>query len=70
MDTIDPGTHLAAPVPRIAEPSAAEPVRVARPALQGLLALAIYLGVFIIGFALPIGDVRKFLHHSDAVHGF
>lgn len=23
-----------------------------------------------IGFALPIGDVRKFLHHSDAAHGF
>ncbi|HEY6495875.1 MAG TPA: hypothetical protein VIZ43_21550, partial [Trebonia sp.] len=29
-------------------------VRVARPAPQGLLALAIYLAVFVIGFALPI----------------
>jgi hypothetical protein len=75
VDATDPGTQLAAPVPRISEPSAAEPlavvpsvarfraavsrllsVRVARPALQGLLALAIYLGVFIIGFALPIAS--------------
>ena len=70
VDATDSGTRLAGPVPRIEDsPVADSPVapfrgavsrllaiRVPSPVLQGLLALAIYLAVFIIGFALPIAS--------------
>jgi hypothetical protein len=62
VDATDSGTGQVAAVPHI-EVSAVPPpratlrrliVRTPRPAAQGLLALAVYLAVFIIGFALPL----------------
>jgi hypothetical protein len=63
VDAIDPGTRQVDAVPQTAV-SAAPPfgftglrplmARAPGPALQGLLALAIYLAVFIIGFGLPL----------------
>jgi hypothetical protein len=63
VDAIDPGTRQVDAVPQAAI-SAAPPFRFTRlwrfvarapgPARQGLLALAIYLAVFIIGFGLPL----------------
>ena len=63
MDATDSGVRQVDDVPLIAV-SPDPPVRFAalrhfvsrapRPALQGLLALAIYLAVFIVGFALPV----------------
>jgi len=49
------GAGRTATVPRIAGTGQfAMRARVPRPALQGLLALAVYLAVFIIGYALPL----------------
>ena len=60
MDAIDSGARLTGPVPLAAATPATPPraaasrLRVTRPALQGLLAFAIYLAVFVVGFALPL----------------
>ena len=49
------GASRTATVPRIAGAGQfAMRARVPRPALQGLLALAAYLAVFIVGYALPL----------------
>jgi uncharacterized Tic20 family protein len=60
-DTPDSGASRTATVPRIAgagqlamRAQIAMRARVPRPALQGLLALAVYLVVFVIGYALPL----------------
>ena len=54
-DKPGPGASRTATVPRIAGAGQfAMRARVPRPALQGLLALAVYLAVFIIGYAFPL----------------
>jgi len=54
-DNPGPAADRTATLPRIAGAvQLAARARVPRPALQGLLALAIYLAVFIIGYALPL----------------
>jgi hypothetical protein len=60
VDATDSGAVLAGPVPLVPATSttplraAAARLRVTRPALQGLLALATYQAVFVIGFARPL----------------
>ena len=60
VDATDSGAVLAGPVPLVAATAssplraAARRLRVTRPALQGLLALAAYQAVFAIGFARPL----------------
>ena len=54
-DRPGPDASRTATVPRIAGAGQlAMRARVPRPAVQGLLALAVYLAVFIIGWALPL----------------
>ena len=60
VDATDSGARLAGPVPLVPATSAsslraaASRLRVTHPALQGLLALAAYQAVFVIGFARPL----------------
>jgi hypothetical protein len=60
VDAIGSGARLAGPVPLIAAApatplrTAATRLRVTRPALQALLAFAIYQAVFVVGFARPL----------------
>ena len=54
-DKPDSGASRTATVPRSASPGQlARRARVPQPALQGLLALAVYLAVFLIGYAFPL----------------